>query len=449
MKDYSNSKNKESRTLPANPKSSNQIYIQLQKDPLGWYKLKSDSNLRGEAPAYEILRNIKSGEEVMVVDKGDRLSRFKLSFLVKEHSWVKADSNYGWIKDDSLIPATGAYERMTTKGLLWNHEWYEHNTKRLGVTGKAYFEKLSGLNIESLNKGKRQAKATSTTWFKDKVTEIETLLNDTVVSHYTTSVKARAMLEAGEMKSQNRLAIDNPDIPHNTESFDEQGLANTDFLFFFIEAPGTPLRPTRFAGGDGTPSRISIPIRESGLLSHGWVMITDLAQREYPTIKTTADSTEFTSALPTRLAQMGPQYTKKVRNFQLGEFDPMKTMGLSSPIEGSDEVFRFITGLVLSDRNSRQIYHGDDEPKIEIPEKIYNNILVGNDIIPGMANKVALEIHRINYVNPVLGRHFIGLSGDSLNRFIFHDLFRPQAMIPNSMIIKREYIDPPIVLDGD
>ncbi|NDV83448.1 hypothetical protein [Bacteroides sp. 51] len=449
MKDYSNSRNKESRTLPTNPKGSNQAHIQFQKDPLGWYKLKTDSNLRGEGPEYSILRDIKSGEEVMVVDKGDRLSRFKLSLLTREHSWVKAGDNYGWIKDDSLIPATAAYDRMTSNGLLWNHVWYEQNTKALGKIGKAYFEKLSKLNIDSLNYRKKHSGANSTAWFKTKVEEIETLLNNTVVNHYTNSVKAKAMLEVREMKSQNRLAIDNPEIPHNTQPFDEQGLANTDFLFFFIEPHDTQLRDTRFASGGGAPARISVPIRESGLLTHGWVMITDFAQREFPTVKATEDDSDFNSAIPSRLSRMASHYTKMIRSFAPGQFNPMEPFLLTPPNEESQNVFNFISQLVLSDRKSQQIYHIDHEKKIGIPEQLYNNILVGSDIIPGIANKAALEIYHINCINTVLGQSLIDLHGIPLIHRIFHDFFRPQAMIPNSMVIKREYVQPTEILEGD
>ena len=463
MKDYSNSNKKESRTLPANPKSCNQLFAQFQKDPLGWYKLKTDSSLREENHPYNIIKEVKSGEEVMVLDKGIRESRFKLRLLSKEHSWVREGANFGWITDSSLVPAEAAYRKMTDEGLFWTHPRFSQNTTIMGKQGKSYFESLSKLNMTHMNREISHERLTSHDWFNDMVSKIITLLNNSRVNHYTTSEKVRAMMggdhPTGEMKSQSLLEHEGADIQHNTQEFDLKALSNTGFLFFFIEQPEAPLRHTRFAEGEGFPARISVPIRESGLLTHGWVMLSDMAQRELPNIKTKPDNHGIGSVLPTReYAEQGRElrtmgFTQKVRTTVT---DPIADMTRPQPpVDMHDDdkgTFNLLSDLFAIDAHHHLAYTKPNLPEetieesVKFPEKYYNNILVGSDIIPGIAHRVTLEIHRINSVNPVLGAQLKAFNENQLFNLIFKHLLKPQALIPNSMIIKRAYLQPEDVL---
>ena len=67
-------------------------------------------------------------------------------------------------------------------------------------------------------------------------------------------------------------------------------------------------------------------------------------------------------------------------------------------------------------------------------------MLVGPDIIPGLANRAALEVARIAAVNPALAEESKKLNGDALMLFMLKDLFRPQAMIPNSLNIQPDWV---------
>jgi len=339
------------------------------------------------------------------------------------------------------------YEQMTDEGMLWSQEHFEHSTKKLGKDGKSYFEELSAMNVDSIKAEKEGNSLTSSEWYAYFVTAAAEALSNAVVNHYTTSVRAQAMLSDGGMKSKIMLEKDLPTFKHNTSSYDDFGLGNSGFLFFFIESPNAPLRGTRFAEGDtgADPVRISIPIKESGLLNNGWLMLSDFAQREYPDIMTKKEGDEHTSLLPTRREEQKkkkPEFTENVRHFQpglspLGDDDIEKMMSMKD--SKKQQAFSAVVPQALGDKDSKQVYTGPNG-KLEIPDKLFNNVLVGKDIIPGLANRAGLEVARINAVNPALGKKLQNLRGEALMSFMLKDLFRPQAMIPNSLKIKEEHI---------
>lgn len=334
------------------------------------------------------------------------------------------------------------YEQMTTEGLLWQMPEFEHSVKMIKEEGgKAYFEELSGMNRNFIQQEINQIELQSQDWFVPFVTEAENMLKSAVVNHYTTSIRAQAMLKDG-MKSKMLLERDLPSFKHNTSRFDDYGLANSGFLFFFIESPSAPLRGTRFASGDegGEPARISIPIQESGLLTKGWLMLSDFAQREYPDIMADTDPGEFTSELPTRKQE---ESRKKipVRHFHLGEGEIK--MDDFSKFQESDmrQAFSVVALMVRGDKNSEQQYSSlHNGKKLNIPDRLFNNILVGPDIIPGLARRAALEVARIKFVNPAVGDKMGQLRGDALMLLILKDLFRPQAMIPNFFKVEDRHV---------
>ena len=226
-------------------------------------------------------------------------------------------------------------------------------------------------------------------------------------------------------------------------------MANSGFLFFFIESPNAPHRGTRFAQGDdgAKPARISVPIGESGLLDHGWIMLSDFAQREYPDIMTNDAKDAHTSWLPTRKAEeekkpKNEAFTHKVKHFEygLGELTEEHLEAMSAePDSGRRNAMSVVSPQVSGDKNSMQVYSG---PKCthKVPDRLLQNVLVGPDIIPGLANRAALEVARIAAANPALAEGFKKLNGDALMLFMLKDLFRPQAMIPNSLDIQPEWV---------
>ncbi|OJJ16949.1 hypothetical protein BKI52_29985 [marine bacterium AO1-C] len=339
------------------------------------------------------------------------------------------------------------YKQMTDEGMLWKHESYEHNTENIGKTGKAYFEHLSEMNRDSMTEEIKDNDLDTQEWFPQFVKRAQTALSSAVVNHYTTESRAEAMLAGGGMKSKMMLEKDLATFKHNTSIYDDLGLANSGFVFFFIESPNAPLRGTRFSqdseNQDDKAARISIPIGESGLLQHGWLMLSDFAQREYPDIMTTSKDDKHASTLPTRKQEhleKKPSFDKQVRHFQ-GGLAPLTMEEMESTMDMSQnkrQAYTAVTPQVKGDSDSKQVYtNSDTGKKLEVPDRIFNNILVGNDIIPGIATRAGLEVARIMQVNPALGAQLSKLDGDALMLFMLKDLFRPQAMIPNQVIIGR------------
>jgi Domain of unknown function (DUF4157) len=346
------------------------------------------------------------------------------------------------------------YEQMTAEGMLWSHPSFGDNTENIGKTGKPYFQELSSQNlgemhVESATSEGVHPRPNTEAWFADFVARATAALERSVVNHYTTTGRARQMLAGGGMKSKVKLEKEAAEFKHNTSAYDDFVLANSGFLFFFIEAPEAGARGTRFADGDPGegPARISIPIRESGLIDSGWIMLSDFAQREYPDIKTNATNDRHASWLSTRPEEVNrPRnagMTESVRHFDqgIGDITPedMAIMEDMSIPQAKRNVAPMASVQASGDPGSKQTYSGPGGEK-EVPDHIRNNILVGSDIIPGLAMRAALEVSRISKVNPALAETMKGLAGLPLMTFMLKDLFRPQAMIPNSVEITEDHI---------
>ncbi len=374
------------------------------------------------------------------------------AILVREMEIVTAQS-------ERLVRFTAnndaPYEQMTEEGMLWKHPAYEHNTQNVGKTGKPYFQEMSSENMsemlmESSSSEGDHGRPNGEVWFNEFVSRAIDALSTAVVNHYTTTARARQMLASGGMKSKVKLEKEAPEFKHNTSPYDDYVLGNSGFLFFFIESPDARPRGTRFAEGDegAGPARISIPIQDSGLLDSGWIMLSDFAQREYPDIQTNTTNDRHASWLPTRPEEQNrpgnAEMTESVRHFTQGvgditeaDMEVMQDMSIPAP---KRQVTPLASAQASGDAQSKQTYTGPGGARKEVPDRIRNNILVGADIIPGLATRAALEVSRIGKVNPALAETFKALEGAALMRFMLKDLFRPQAMIPNLVAITEDHI---------
>jgi hypothetical protein len=177
------------------------------------------------------------------------------------------------------------------------------------------------------------------------------------------------------------------------------------------------------------------------------VMLSDFAQREFPTVlaKPEAPAQTF-SELPTRLEQAkgekGKGFDLPVRRFEQGvaplDVDEMMSLAQSEPDSERRQAQMNVTAQVRGDPQSAMIY-GKNE---RYAERLAQNVLVGPDIIPGLAERAVIEISRIGKSNPALAERIKALDGPPLVRFLLKDLLRPQAMVPNSVAIKESHIEP-------
>jgi hypothetical protein len=350
--------------------------------------------------------------------------------------------------------ANAPYEQMTAEGMLWTHPEWAKSATTMKLKGRRYFDALSAENRKWMQ-GQLPGSFLfgPEKWVVPMLAKVRAALESAVLNHYTTAARAQLMLTGGGLKSKMMLAKDVAGYHHNTSAYDDYGLANTGFLFFFIEASGTPMRDTRFAQGgkDEGPSsaaRISIPIQESGLLTNGWVMLSDFAQREFPTVLAKPEApTETFSELPTRLekakAEKGKGFDLPVRHFEQGVVpvgeDEMIRLAERQPDSERRQAQMNVTAQVRGDAQSAMVY-GKNE---RYAERLAQNVLVGPDIIPGLAERAVVEISRIAKSNPALAQKIKSMDGPPLLRFLLKDLLRPQAMVPNRVAIEERHIEPP------
>ncbi|MFF4495916.1 eCIS core domain-containing protein [Streptomyces sp. NPDC001272] len=344
-------------------------------------------------------------------------------------------------RDDALPDAARApFNAMTENGMLWQQQQWADSAAAFQMHGASYFRELSELNRAGMAK-EIAAGEGERNWVGDVRNKLTTALQQSVLCHYTGASRAATMLGQGQMKSKTELLKADPDAPNTSEAYDKHVLANEGFVFFFLEVPGSPFRETRFTGDAGDePARIEIPLTRSPLMSQGWLMLSDFAQREYPTVRAKpGDPAQTQSRLGTRLDTFSDEFSLPVRNFDVGagkaelpDTDKMmEAMGAEQDPERRSQVM-FAMTQALADPHSTMTYGSGQQEQVR-PERLRSNTLMGRDIVPGLAERGIVEIQRIGEVNPQLAARLRAMSGDELMRYLLKDLLRPQVMLPNTV----------------
>lgn len=332
------------------------------------------------------------------------------------------------------------YRLMTDEGLLWLQLDLPYNVAAVKREGWAYFQALSGINRESMQEACLQAGLGKLSWCETMEANLKGALTDAVLNHYTTRKRGNFLVAQKSLKSKLKLELENDNYKHNTSPYDEYALANAGFLFFFVEPKNSPLRATRFAqdssGADeGGAARITLPLLASGLLEQGWIMLSDFAQREFPDLwsKQAPDEEQHKSWLVTRDADKN--FPLRIRHFEnvTIPLQEEEILALQETEKNSMRRQALMNAMAQArgDGLCIQCYGTDFKYK----ERLLDNILAGSDIIPGLTMRTLLEVARIEQVNPRLAASLAALTGTRLMQFVFKDLFRPQAMIPNGVNI--------------
>ncbi len=339
----------------------------------------------------------------------------------------------------------GPYELMTRQGLLWSQESFAMNTAAVGKTGKGYFDELSAMHLQSLRAETGAISGDDAEWYSAMRQPLEQELNGFMLRHYTRSDRVPALLADGLLKSKSKIEADSGGA-HNTDPFDDHVMANTGFVFFFIEAPDNQFRATRF--GD---ARITVDLVKSGLLASGWVMLSDFSAREFPTLmaKRTGDPdvASFTGSKIKFLLDRSDS-TRKPSWEQLRIFKRGAGMGAASLPDVSSlqltkerrQQLSHIRMQLVDEAHGRQVY-SNGRQRVERPEPLHHNVLVGPDIVPGLVERTLAEVARISEVDPQIGRALREKNARQLARFLLKDVVRPQVMVPNSVPVTRENIE--------
>ena len=313
------------------------------------------------------------------------------------------------------------YEMMTEERALDHPDW-ELSSKNVGSSGRRYFDFMSTMNrmgLQGRSAGAARA-GSSPCWHGSALARVA------VLNHYTTATRAEQMLAMSSLKSKTTLAKELASFRHNTSAYDDYGLANAGFVFFFIEPKGEPLRATRFAKGEkdeapSDPARISIPIGESGVLSHGWVMLSasrSASSRRSPRKPTRQASTPRSCRReirrPRRRTTSPRRRTRSPRGGRTcrsgtssrgssrSTVEEMIAMQSNVPDRDRRQALTTVKGQVKGDEKSTMTY-GSKGVETRYAERLAQNILVGADIIPGLAERTVVETSRISKVNPALG----------------------------------------------
>jgi hypothetical protein len=97
-------------------------------------------------------------------------------------------------------------------------------------------------------------------------------------------------------------------------------------------------------------------------------------------------------------------------------------------------------GRMESDRVD---YHADDQRRTTFPEPLRSNILVGGDVIPGLAQRCVVEIARIQRHQPDVAQRLMTKPDDELVRILLKDFLRPQAMLQKQVTFTLDQVEFP------
>ncbi|MFF8913244.1 DUF4157 domain-containing protein [Streptomyces sp. NPDC015032] len=390
-----------------------------------------------------------------VVKRYDRLTDLDLNEQIRELKMIQSllPSGPGSIRDvveselkhvddelaslrGTMSTPDGPYDLMTQQGLLWTDKDFPMNTAAVGRTGRPYFEQLSAGNLQGLRDENANI-SNDVEWYRGMRDELERALNGFVVRHYAPKERIEGIVSGG-LQSRAKLETDHGGGANNTDTYDVHALANTGFVFFYIEAPESGFRGSRF----GNEARISLGLKESGLLNNGWVMLSDFAAREFPTLLVErSDPPEVQSRTKNvnRFLRDNKNISK-LREFKRDPKFPESQPSQSMTAERHFESKRIRT-QIAEETKSRQRYTGPQKSVLERPELLHQNVLAGPDIIPGLVERLLADVARISEVDPQAGKALRGRSAKDLALFLLKDVVRPQAMVPNSVHVDKQNIE--------
>jgi hypothetical protein len=182
------------------------------------------------------------------------------------------------------------YRKMVRRGSLWQQAGPK-DASGAPVSGRGYIAHQSAENVTAMS-GELGTRPGA--WQEETVRKLRTALGARVLHHYTNDRRVEEMFRGaggpreGELKSMDSLFRDETwQGNHNTGTGDEAVLADTGFVFFFIDRPGAPFRDSRFTAGGRRPARVTVPM--SALVRDGWVMLTDFLEQDHQVIRADRD----------------------------------------------------------------------------------------------------------------------------------------------------------------
>ncbi|WP_338320867.1 hypothetical protein, partial [Streptomyces lonarensis] len=202
--------------------------------------------------------------------------------LAQEHIVTHVPALADWAQSPA---AQLAYNQMADWGNLWRDALFGGYPGGRALIARMSHDNLWDMRLEI---GPQEG------WHQDLRARVEQALSNRVLHHYTTADRVETMLAPGqshEIKSKYQLVHNAPEssnpAENNTPEFDEIEFANDSFVFFFLADADAPFRGSRFGEGGAGPARIAVS--QQPLSDEGWIMLTDFADREWPTLRADAD----------------------------------------------------------------------------------------------------------------------------------------------------------------
>ncbi|WP_175647666.1 hypothetical protein [Streptomyces cyaneochromogenes] len=129
----------------------------------------------------------------------------------------------------------------------------------------------------------------------------------------------------------------------------------------------------------------------------------------------------------------------KIDQVKLGELQQKRASALDNSKKYSRQV-RIHRPADMPAMTGHTQYTGPASQTVR-EEKTRSNVLVGGDIIPGLAQRCIVEIARIQRQQPSVGARLRAMSGDELINVLLKDFIRPQAMLQKTVPFTRADVE--------
>jgi hypothetical protein len=229
----------------------------------------------------------------------------------------------GWAATPELARP---YITMVDTGELWNRARRRDPTSTRG--GRVHIAEQSWKNLHGMA---YEIDQRGGDWREPMADRMTAALNTLVLRHYTNAGRLERMGRSTHpaIDAKQKLLQEDPSLAGetNTPAHDEHYLANTGFVFFFLENRNAPFRTTRFTDGD-RPARVTVPM--SRLTANGWIMLTDFLDQDFPTIRADEHGETLKYSRFDRVAPEDRMTSFKNKADELWRKDPLLKSALNS-----------------------------------------------------------------------------------------------------------------------
>lgn len=243
------------------------------------------------------------------------------------------------------------------------------------------------------------------------------LRRNTMLTHYTISEGLWGISNEGGIKSKQQLKKEDPNVRNNTQPIDDIGIANDDFVFFFLEPADSARADTRFGK---IKLKMYVALHET-LINTGFIEFFDF-------ITPPPEKTEIGDGF--RKSIGAPPVSSDVNALKSSNLPEHSHLTQSQKTEAARLAAPYITGEGGTEFEYR--HDAEDGPLWgTMVAHLKQNMIGGGNLMEKIAFRALVEFFMLG-IQP---EQVAGMDEKVLCNTIVKNLFRMQVLLPNSVPI--------------